>query len=103
MQTLRFLFAKLKKIDLLWLARSMPLEILSLKPEAGNADVTEVPVRVVDADEGRGRILNLRSGEGSLEITIKFWTVKFLFALFSSRSLTSSDTSKDVMAVMVLN
>ena len=52
----------------------MPLVILSLKPE--DVVVTEE----VDPDEGRGRIfLNLRSGEGSLEITIKFWTVKLLF------------------------
>ena len=87
----------------------MPLVILSLKPE--DVVVTEEVV----PDEGRGRIfLNLRSGEGSLEITIKFWTVKLLFlvlfdelvAFWSSRSsllLTSSDTSKDVIAVMVLN
>ena len=93
----------------LWLARSMPLVILSLKLEVVPVvlDVDDVP-----SNEGLGRILNLRSGEGSLEITIKFWTVKLLLLfeelVFWSASrrrslLTSSDTSKDVMAVMVLN
>ena len=53
--------------------------ILSLKLE-------EVPVVLVD-DEGRGRILNLRSGEGSLEITIKFWTVKLLLLFLFEEEL----------------
>ena len=48
--------------------------------------------------KGLGLSLDLKSGEGSLEITIRFWTVNFVFSVSES-----SDTSNDVMAVIVLN
>ena len=59
---------------------------------------------------GLGRTLDLKSGEGSLEITIRFWTVNFLIysssedVLSVSKLYSSVDTSYVVvMAVIVLN